>query len=151
MIIDKLTSLEKYVGVIPHAAAIAKFLRERDCTALPAGRYDLEATDGVFVNVCDITNGKNDIYEAHRRYSDLQCLLKGDEIMKRCHIDDAADGEDYNREGDCILFKSGRYETTVHLNEGEFALFCPEDAHAPGTAGDAPSVRKLIFKIPVKE
>ncbi len=148
MILDSLLNLEKYEGVIPHVKEIAKFLRENDGALIPAGRYDV--TDGVFVNVCDIENGVNNGYEAHRKYSDLQCLITGDEIMKRCHIDACSEGNEYSDEHDCIIYMKAKRETVCHVYAGEFAFFEPEDAHSPGTRGDVPSVRKLIFKIPVK-
>ncbi len=147
MILDNISNIEKYDGVISHAKEIAEFLRAHDVATIPAGRYDV--ADGVFVNVCDIENGENDTYEAHRRYSDLQCVITGDEIMKRCHISACGDGNEYSDANDCILYKSAKKVTVCHVFSGEFALFQPEDAHAPGTKGTVSSVRKLIFKIPV--
>lgn len=148
MILDSLVNLEKYIGVIPHAGMIADFIRENDAAGMKAGRYDLE--DGVFVNVCDCNNGDNSIYEAHRKYSDLQCVITGDEIMRRCHIASCTDGGEYSDENDCILYKKAMCESTLHLHAGEFALFEPEDAHCPGIAGETAEVRKLIFKIPAE-
>ncbi len=147
MILDNLANLGKYADVIPYAREIAQFLCDNDAANMPAGRYDV--ADGVFVNVCDCQNGENTVYEAHRRYSDLQCVITGDEIMKRCHISACADGNEYSAENDCILYKSAAKKTVCHLYAGEFALFEPEDAHCPGICGNAPNVRKLIFKIPV--
>lgn len=147
MILDNLANLKKYEGVIPYAREIAAFLDKNDAAAIPVGRYDV--ADGVFVNVCDCVNGENTTYEAHRRYSDLQCVITGDEIMKRCHISSCTNGNEYSEENDCILYKSAAKETVCHLYAGEFALFEPEDAHCPGICGTASDVRKLIFKIPV--
>ena len=147
MILDRLQSLEKYAGTIPHTKEIAEFLKDHDAATLPCGRYDV--CDGVFVNVCDIENGENSVYEAHRKYNDLQCLITGDEIMKRCHIADCGDATVYADDGDCQLFRSAESVATLHVRAGEFAYFDPDDAHAPGTAGDVKKVRKLIFKIPV--
>lgn len=149
MILDNLSNLRKYAGVIPYAEEIADFLANNDAAAMPKGRYDV--ANGVFVNVCDCVNGDNTTYEAHRKYSDLQCVITGDEIMKRCHIDACAEGNEYSSENDCILYKSASKETVCHLYEGEFALFEPEDAHCPGICGTAPDVRKLIFKIPAEK
>lgn len=148
MILDRLDNLSEYEGIIPHVSEIGAFLKENDVSKIPAGRYDI--CDGVFVNVCDCNNGENHIYEAHRKYSDLQCVITGDEIMKRCHISSCSDGNEYSCENDCILYKKALRESVLHLYEGEFALFEPEDAHCPGIAGETEAVRKLIFKIPVK-
>ena len=147
MILDKLSNLRKYEGVIPYANKIADFLRDNDAATLEKGRHDV--TDEVFVNVLDLVNGENTTYEAHRKYHDLQCIITGDEYMKRSPIDACADGGEYSDEGDYILYKSAEKEAVCHLFAGEFAFFEPEDAHCPGICGSAPEVRKLVFKIPV--
>lgn len=147
MILDRLSNLEKYEGVIPHAGDIAKFLAKNDAVSLTKGRHDV--TDTVYVNVLDLNNGENTTYEAHRKYHDLQCIITGDEHMKRCHISDAKDGGEYNDEDDYILFASAESESVCHLFAGDFAFFEPEDAHCPGICGTTPVVRKLVFKIPV--
>ena len=147
MILDNLCNLEKYCGVIPYAKEIAQFLRDNDATALAPGRHDV--TDVVYVNVLDLENGENNTYEAHRRYSDLQCIITGDEYMKRCPLDACGEAGEYFEDNDYILFGSAAKESVCHLFAGEFALFEPEDAHCPGICGTDPKVRKLVFKIPV--
>lgn len=147
MIIDNLDNLARYEGVIPHAADIVKFLAENDAATLTPGRHDV--TDTVYVNVLDLNNGENTTYEAHRRYHDLQCIITGDEYMRRCHISAVKDGGEYNEDGDYILFATAEKESLCHLYAGEFAFFEPEDAHCPGVCGTTPIVRKLVFKIPV--
>ena len=147
MILDNLSNLEKYEGVIPHAKEIAEFLKANDAVSLAAGRHDV--TEDVFVNVLDLNNGENTTYEAHRKYHDLQCIITGDEYMRRCHISAVSDGGEYSDEGDYILYSSAEKESLCHLFAGEFAFFEPEDAHCPGICGSTPVVRKLVFKIPV--
>ena len=147
MIIDNLENIIRYEGVIPHAADIAKFLAENDAATLAPGRHDV--TDSVYVNVLDLNNGENTTYEAHRRYHDLQCIITGDEYMRRSHISAVKDGGEYNEEADYILFPTAEKESLCHLFAGEFAFFEPSDAHCPGVCGTTPIVRKLVFKIPV--
>ena len=65
MILDNLSNLEKYEGVIPHAKEIAEFLRANDATALDKGRHDVAGD--VYVNVLDLNNGENTTFEAHRK------------------------------------------------------------------------------------
>ena len=147
MIIDSIENLRKYVGVIPGVLQIADFLEKNDASGIPAGRYEL--SDGLYVNVCDCNNGENSVYEAHRKYCDLQCVINGDEIMKRCRVSACGDGGEYSAESDCILYKKALGESILHLYSGEFAFFEPADAHCPGNAGEVSFVRKLIFKIPI--
>ena len=147
MIRDRIENLGKYEGVLP-VGIIAGFLAENDAVSLPCGRYEL--SDGVFVNVCDITEREAEgKYEAHRKYSDLQFVVTGDEVMLRADVACGIGGE-YNLDGDCILFDgvSGTFDR-CNLAAGEFAFFDPTDAHMPGLRGSAAKIRKLIFKIPV--
>ena len=149
MILDNIKNLEKYEGVIPFARQIAAFLAENDGASIEKGRYDVPDTDGVYVNVLDCDNTTNKVYEAHRKYSDLQCVMTGDEIMLRTDLAECSDDDGYNEDGDYILFKKAKFGSALHLQAGEFAFFEPADAHAPGNAGTVDKVRKLVFKIPV--
>lgn len=148
MIRDRIENIKQYDGVVP-AEMIADFLEKNDAKTIPCGRYELDG--GAFVNVCDITESEDcGKYEAHRKFSDLQYVVTGDEVMFRTDVRNCFGGE-YSDGGDCIIFDDcdGTFDR-CHLTAGEFALFDPVDAHMPGLRGKARSIRKLIFKLPVE-
>ena len=57
-------------------------------------------------------------------------------------------GLGYNEKRD-IEFFDCEPETWLTLEPGEFALFFPNDAHAP-LVGDRANIRKVVFKIRVE-
>ncbi len=85
--------------------------------------------------------------EVHRRYVDVQLCLIGDEqIGWRPLAQCAAPQGPFDCERD-IQFFNDRPETWLALRPGLFAIFFPDDAHAP-LAGEG-EVRKAVFKLAV--
>jgi len=83
--------------------------------------------------------------EAHERYIDIQLCWQGSEVIgwrptSDCH----AVTEPYHAERD-IKFFGDRSEIWLELTGDRFAVFFPDDAHAP-LAGDS-AVGKAIMKI----
>jgi biofilm protein TabA len=87
-------------------------------------------------------------WEAHRRYIDLQYVVKGMEgigygnihHLKQGEYDTAKDFLPLQGEGDLITLRSG-----------SFVLLFPEDAHMPGMAIGSPApVKKIVLKISIE-
>lgn len=83
--------------------------------------------------------------EAHREYIDIQIVLSGTEsygVRDRNRCGTSCDGYDSERD---IEFFEDKFENLITLHEGDFAVFFPEDAHAP-LIGEG-KVKKAILKI----
>lgn len=83
--------------------------------------------------------------ETHKDFIDIQIPLSGTEIMgytaaKDCMPEDAP----YNAEKD-ITFFTGLAESYIEVKPGMFAIFFPQDGHAPGITPDG--VKKVIVKV----
>ena len=83
--------------------------------------------------------------ETHKDFIDIQIPLSGTEIMgytaaKDCVPEDAP----YNAEKD-ITFFTGLAESYIEVKPGMFAIFFPQDGHAPGITPDG--VKKVIVKV----
>jgi YhcH/YjgK/YiaL family protein len=83
--------------------------------------------------------------ETHNKFIDIQIPLSGVEIMgytpaADCKPADAA----YNEEKD-ITFFEGLAESYIPVKPGMFAIFFPEDGHAPGVTETG--VKKVIVKV----
>ena len=83
--------------------------------------------------------------ETHNEFIDIQIPLSGIETMgytpaSSCTPADAA----YNAEKD-ITFFEGLAETYVTVKPGMFAIFFPQDGHAPGVTPEG--VKKVIVKV----
>ena len=74
--------------------------------------------------------------ETHNEFIDIQIPLSGTEIMGYTAAKDCVPADaPYNAEKD-ITFFEGLAETYVAVKPGMFAIFFPQDGHAPGITPD---------------
>ncbi len=146
MVIDSLENLEKYASLNPLFAQAIDFLKSNDLNALEIGKIELKGKD-LYVNVAQTKpKAKEEAkLETHIDYIDIQVPLSGTEIMgytaaKDCIPADAP----YNAEKD-ITFFEGLAESYIAVKPGMFAIFFPQDGHAPGITSDG--VKKIIVKV----
>ncbi len=119
----------------------------QDFTAMENGRYEING-DNVFALVQRYNSKPRDqgVWEAHRRYIDVQYIASGIESMGYAHIGNLKETQDYSAEKDVLLLDGqGDYFTARH---DCFAVFYPEDAHMPGLAHENPTpVLKVVVKV----
>lgn len=116
------------------------------------GSHDLG--DGVFVNVMTYETKKRSdaLFEAHKKYIDIQIMIDGCEIISVEPIETMhryecvmpfgdGDTELYAVNSDCVDYV---------LNRGDFVILYPEDAHMPCICIEEPkTVKKAVIKVPV--
>ena len=117
-----------------------------EADGLAPGRHEME--DGIYANVSEYTTKESGIFEAHRRYIDVQYVVSGEEIVETAPVESLRLTRAYDLEAD-ILFGTG--EGTPHvLRAGQAIVLLPEEAHRPGLCTDKPgTVKKVVFKVPV--
>ena len=146
MIFDTLSQSDRYCGLNPALARAFAFLQTGNPGSLSAGRHDIDG-DRMFVLIEQV-DGKGRTaarLEAHRKYIDIQLTLEGlEEIgwspLAACRppavaYDDAKD----------IAFFDDRPSTWLSVPPGLFAIFFPQDAHAP--LGGRGLLKKAIVKV----
>lgn len=144
-------NLEKVKALSPEAYS---FLTEATSKNIKEGRYDL--SDTVYVNVCSYETKyrKDSVFEAHRKYIDVQYMLNGKEIVTVEKISDMHKGKclmEYDSDKDAELYEMNLLGTDMLLCTGDVLIFSPEDAHAPGICVNSPeTVKKAIVKILVE-
>lgn len=85
--------------------------------------------------------------EAHRRYIDIHVPLSGAERFGWSPAEVLTpDQNGYDDENDIVFFKD-QPQIVFDIYPGQFAIFFPDDAHAP-IVGEG-TLRKLCIKIPV--
>lgn len=144
MVIDKIENLEKYASLNPLFAQAIEFLKSTDLNAHEIGKVKLQGDDLVvnFAQARPKTKEEAKL-ETHNRFIDIQIPLDGVEVMGYTPRADLPDAE-YNAEKD-ITFYSGLAESYLTIKPGMFAIFFPEDGHAPGVTPDG--VKKVIVKV----
>ncbi len=149
MILDELKNAKLYAAASPGLAKAFKFLAAADLNALPNGRHEIEG-DSLYASVMTYDTKPLDkaVWEAHRRYMDVQYIITGQERMGYAPLGALTPRGDYNSEKDCILLDGAGSHFTV--TQGMFAVFGPLDAHMPGVALAAPApVKKIVVKVKV--
>ncbi len=148
MILDRLEQMDRYRAAHHRFFKAFAFLRQGGLEALPLGRHEIDG-DRIYAMVCrDPAQTRDQAkLEAHRKYIDIQVVLSGTDEMgwrsrSRCTKPDV----EYDVEKDVEFFADPPDAWTA-VGEGAFAVFFPEDAHAPlvGT-GD---LHKIVVKVAV--
>lgn len=147
MIIDKLENIGMYASVNPLFAQAIEFLRSTDLNAHELGKVVLKEGE-LFVNFAAARpKTKDDAkIETHNNFIDIQIPLTGTELMGYMPRTDLAEAE-YNAEKD-VTFYPGHATDYLTVKPGMFAIFFPEDAHAPGVT--EVELKKVIVKVRVK-
>ena len=151
MIVGRLENAGAAPGASPHLLRALAFLQGIDPAAIEAGRHVIDG-DRLFAIVEDYTTLPpiECRWEAHRKYIDVQVVVRGSERMGYLNLAHAVEREPYDPARDVAFFEAGYDFVTVHA--GMFALFGPEDVHAPrGAAGPPAPVRKIVVKVAVEE
>lgn len=149
MVIDLISNASLYLPLGPGIARALEFLQRTDLAALEPGRHPLDG-DHVYTLVSEYLSKRPEDgrWEAHRRFVDLQCVIRGSERIGYAPIG-RLEAQPYDEAKDLMrLSGPGEFLT---IGPGEFVLLWPGDAHMPGIAVDAPApVRKLVIKIGVR-
>ena len=149
MIVDRLENAHLYQELHPRFAQAFDYLRGVALDALPAGKQTIDG-ERLFALVNDYQTQPlaECRFESHRRYADIQLLVRGVERIGVVQLPSEAltITEPYVVERD-IGFYSGLGDL-ITLHAGTFTLFFPHDAHQPGVAFDSPlAVRKVVMKV----
>ena len=150
MIVDRLDNAALYFGLGERITLALKFLKDNDCTKLAVGKIPLQG-DQIFALVQDNTTKSRDqgVWEAHRKYIDVQFVAAGVEEMGYANIKTLTIKKPYDEKDDYASFDGAGSFVTVPA--GCFTIFFPEDGHIPSSAVDAKpaAVRKVVVKVAV--
>lgn len=146
MVVDKLENLEKYVSLNPLFAQAVEFLKSTDLDAHEIGKITLKEGE-LMVNFSQTRPKTKEEakLETHNQFIDIQIPLSGVEVMGYTPRTDLPE-EEYNAEKD-ITFYKGLAKDYLTITPGMFAIFFPQDGHAPGVTSEG--VKKVIVKVRV--
>lgn len=144
MVIDNLQNLERYAVLHPLFAQVFEYLKTIDLHTCPLGKTVLkEGEISITVTEAPPKRKEEACLETHNKFIDIQIPVSGEETMgyaSRNMLPEAC----YDAEKD-ITFYEVPVESYVKLAPGMFAVFFPEDAHAPAITST--TLRKAIIKI----
>lgn len=149
MIIDTIQNASKYFSLHPLFAKAFEYINTTDLANEPDGKSDI--ADGL-KSISSNAPGKTQEaslskFECHDKNIDIQVCVKGLETIgwkprEKCVIPNG----DYNADKD-VRFFSDEPDTFFQLTNGQFAIFFPEDVHAPMIGND--EIKKLVIKVKI--
>jgi biofilm protein TabA len=127
------------------------FLRDSDLLNMKPGKYVIDG-DNVYATITEGPEKEFDqsAWESHRKYIDLQYVIKGKEKIGVAPVSTATVIKPYNDKTDGANYTA---DGTFYIAEpGTFLLFFPGDAHRPNIKVDGfDVVRKVVVKVKVRD
>jgi len=148
MIIDSLENADRYIGLHKGFAKAFEFIKNQNLGTIAVGKYPIDGTDiHASVSAKEGVTAADAKFEAHDHYMDIQVCPEGAEQIgwkprSECHQPKG----DYNAEKD-VTFFNDQPDMYFQLKAGQFAIFFPEDVHAP-MIGEG-TIKKLVVKVKI--
>ncbi len=147
MIKDRLKNAKTYYLLSEDIKKGLQWLENNNLETLEAGRYYID-NDRIYVNIDQYETKDDANYEAHRKYIDIQYMIKGSEYIGVTDIESCSTCIDYDSDKDIEFFKANNEFQT--LKTGEFLILYPQDAHKPCIKnGDKTFCKKAVVKIKI--
>ena len=148
MITDVLTNSHEYEKLNENFKLVFDYLKKHDLQNMACGKYEIKGSE-LFFNLNEYETKQVQKLEAHKKYIDIQVVIKGEEYMGYTNISNTALSEEYDEEKD-VMFLNGNTDK-IKADNKSFLIFYPQDAHMPALAVSSPNyVKKAIFKIRIK-
>jgi len=149
MIIDTLDNLGKYVALNPLFADVVEFLNTHDLQTMEAGSYPIKDKDvALKLSLTKQRTKETAFLETHIEMIDIQVPITCAETFGYSPLCDLPAFE-YEAEKDITKYGDTKPQTYVTVNPGQFAIFFPQDGHAPCIIEEE-EIKKAIFKVKVK-
>jgi len=148
MIKDQLLNFDKYVEMNKNFKTVKDFLDKNELANLEEKVYELDGENCYAIVTSVKGKSKEEAkLEAHKKYIDIHVTLSGlDTIgwkdIKAC----SALLVEYDPKGEYELYND-LPENYISVEPGDFAVFFPEDTHAPLISDEI--VKKIVFKVMV--
>ena len=145
MIFDNIKNISEYPNLGEKIQKGFDFLLKNDLKNFDNGRYEIYGKE-IYANIQEYETKDEGLFEAHRKYIDIQYITRGFEKIEVCEISQLKESIPYDEEKDVIFFEGkGSY---LKLKTGYFAIFYPQDCHKPCiTDTEKSNVKKVVVKI----
>jgi biofilm protein TabA len=150
MILDTLLNAEKYFCIHPLFKKAFEYINSQKLAIIEPGRYEID-NDLLKAIVSDkpgMTKEESAAkFECHDKHIDIQLCINGKErIGWKSRQNCIQQKEEYNPEKD-VAFYNDSPDMYFQLTNNQFAIFFPEDVHAP-MIGDG-DIKKMVIKVKI--
>jgi YhcH/YjgK/YiaL family protein len=150
MIVTDLEHITQQTALSPRLKKALEYLEAIADQAPPDGRVDLD-DDRIYALIQSYSGKETDppLFEAHRRYIDVQYIVSGREQMGWAPLEAVQVTAPYEAETDALLGTVPVDQASfIRFRAGEVCILYPADAHAPGLADGAPTaIKKIVIKV----
>lgn len=156
MIIDTLDNLGFYFGISKELDYAISVLKNYNLSQLEAGDYPdfpgWGSNSVLRIFEPEIVNDTEEIpWEYHENAIDIQCVLEGGEELVGYAPRKKLSGWVYDTEKDVAYTRDKSNYLPIQLEEGDFAIFFPQDAHRKIQSSGREGYHKVVFKVPVSK
>lgn len=146
MILDRLANAELYFSMHKRFQAAFEFLRNTNLETLADGEYELDGRR-LYVMVATVPGKgrKGAKLESHRKYIDIQYVIRGADEMGLKPVAECKDVELHYQESKDVSLYLDQPLNWVSVPTGSFTIFYPDDGHAPLAAEQ--ETKKAVVKV----
>ena len=147
MVYGNLKNLGSYFFLKPSDREALEYVMRHDLEKMEPGRHEVDG-DRIFFNLAQYETKlpEEGFWEAHREYVDIHIMLKGKEKIFLNFVGRLQAGT-FEKEKDFLPLE-GSESGYVLLQEGDFLICYPEDAHMTGIMTEKKEmIKKAIFKV----
>lgn len=153
MIVDTLDNINYYFGMSKELDSALSVLKHYNLSLLEPGDYFDFPISGCNTTLKilepEIVTDENAIpWEYHQNLIDVQCVLKGGTELIGYAPRSKLDGWEYDEARDTAFTTAKCNYLPIRLEEYDFAIFFPQDAHRKIQSAGAEGYHKLVLKVP---
>jgi YhcH/YjgK/YiaL family protein len=149
MIIDNIENASRYYCLHPLLSQAFDFIKQTNLQSAETGKVEVsEVLKAIFSNAPGKTK-ENSLakFECHNGNIDIQLCISGKETIGwKARGSCKTENGNYNQEKD-VQYYLDEPDMYFQLTDGQFAIFFPDDVHAP-MIGDG-DIKKLVMKVKI--
>lgn len=149
MIYDNLSDLELYKGLSEDIYFGLTYLKQVNLDSAN-GVYQLTPRVKAIVSEYETKKVNEYGFEAHKKFIDIQYVLKGEERVACIPIERLIGTKPYSEENDAAFYVTNCQAQEMIIGNGYFAIFFPQDGHMPQLCVEEPKmVKKVVVKVEI--
>ena len=130
MILDTIKNTSIYEGLHPNLKLGLKYIKETNFHNMEMGKYEIKGDEVFAILQTYETKPETECrYEAHKKYTDIQFMVKGKELMGVVPFNDQPITE--NLPDNDVAFYNAKGQNIL-VEESSFTIFFTNDVHMPG-------------------
>ena len=149
MIYDNLSNISLYKGLSDDVHAGLAFLQQAK-PDLANGVYQINPRVKAIVSKYETKRVNEYGYEAHKKFIDIQYVLRGEERVCCLPVGRLKETKPYNAEVEAAFYKAEEKPQEMIIGNGYFAIFFSQDGHMPQLCIEKPQmVKKVVVKVEI--